>query len=157
MNDFPAPDTFSTLAIARDAYAKLLAAYFERTGAIEQLEGDLKAANELIDENGASLTKSQNDLKARSDKLEQSQRDLTTAKQTIKSLEEKVEALESEAQSAEAKAAEICASVGVDPVQIKPEGESEPQDLMEQFQAIKDPGQRTAFFRKHKDQLISRQ
>lgn len=157
MKDFPAPESLSTLALARETYGKLLAAYHERDGDRQKLEGDLQAANELIDENGASLTKSQNDLKVRSDKLEQSQRDLTTTKQTIKSLEEKIEALESEAQSAEAKAAEICASVGVDPVQIKPEGESEPQDLMEQFQAIKDPGQRTAFFRKHKDQLISRQ
>ena len=69
----------------------------------------------------------------------------------------KIKTLQTErAKSAEAKAAEICASVGVDPLSIKPGSESQARDLRAEFEAIKDPARQMAFFRQHKDQLLSR-
>ena len=156
MNDFPAPESLNTLAVAREAYGKLLAAFHENDGATTQLNADLKAANELIDENADTLSKLQEDFKSKTTELEQSQRDLGTAKQTITTLEDKVEKLESEAKSAEAKAAEICASVGVDPLTITPDVEGKHRDIHAEFEAISDPAQQMAFFRKHKEQLLSR-
>lgn len=156
MNDFPAPESLATLALARESYGKLLASFHERHGKADQLEADLKAANELIDENAANLSKLQDDLKAKSGELERAQSELATAKQKAESLEAKVKQLEGEAKSAEAKAAEICASVGVDPLSIKPGSESQARDLRAEFEAIKDPARQMAFFRQHKDQLLSR-
>jgi len=163
MNDFPAPESLATLAAAREAYGKLLAAFHEKDGQSQQLEADLKAASALIDENAQTVSKLQEGLKAKDEALEQATHERATAQQTIqtlegqaKALEAKIAALEAGAKSAEEEAASICASVGVDPLQIKPDTQPGQPDLMEQFQAIKDPGQRTAFFRKHKDKLLSR-
>lgn len=156
MNDFPAPESLATLAVARETYDKLLAAFHEKDGQTTQLEADLKAANELVDENATTLSKLQDDFKSKTGELEQAQRDLGTAKQSIKTLEGKVEKLQSEAKSAEAKAAEICASVGVDPLTIKPDSESKQRDIHAEFEAITDPAQQMAFFRKYKEQLLSR-
>jgi septal ring factor EnvC (AmiA/AmiB activator) len=163
MNDFPAPDTLNTLAAARDTYGKLLAAFHEKDGRIKQLEADLQAANELVDENGEAVSKLQDSLKAKAAELEQSRADTAKAKEATKAaeaktteLEAKVAQLEATKRSAEEEAASSCASVGVDPLQIKPDNQSTQPDLMEQFQAIKDPGERTAFYRQHKDQLLSR-
>ena len=163
MNDFPEPETLGTLALARETYGKLLAAFHEKDGQTSQLEADLDAANELVDESATAFAQAQTDLKAKAAEADQAKRDLATAKQTIQSLETQVGSLETtvnelkaSAKSAEEEAAEICASVGVDPLQIKPDDTPEQPDLMAQYRAIEDPGQRTAFFRKHKDQLLSR-
>lgn len=156
MNNFPAPDSLTTLAIARETYGKLLAAFHGKDGQTAQLEADLKAANELVDETAGTLSKAQDNFKAKTAELEQAQRDLGASKQAIETLEAKVEKLEGEAKSAEAKAAEICASVGVDPLTIKPDSESKNRDIHAEFEAITDPARQMAFFRKHKEQLLSR-
>lgn len=157
MKTFPAPDTLGTLALARETYGKLLSAFNEQEGQISQLQADLQAANELVDESATTLTQTQTDLKAKSAALEQATHDLGSAKENIRTLEAKVAKLESEAKSAESKAAEICASVGVEPVAMQPEGESRQRDLMAEFRAINDPAKQMAFFRKHKNELLSRQ
>lgn len=68
----------------------------------------------------------------------------------------RIDALVAEAKSAEARAAEICASVGVEPLPITPKGDRDPADLAEQLKAQKTPAEQTAFWRKHKDRILNR-
>lgn len=155
MNNFPAPDSLTTLAIARETYGKLLAAFHEKDGKTKQLEADLKAANELVDETADTLSKAQDSFKTKATELEQAQHDLGASKQAIESLEAKVQELEKEAKSAEAKAAEICASVGVDPLTIQPDSEGKHRDIHAEVEAITNPAKQMTFFRKHKERLIA--
>jgi peptidoglycan hydrolase CwlO-like protein len=77
---------------------------------------ELEAANVRVAELSASLADSV-------ERVTRLQTDLGTAKQTIHSLQERIEALEKSAKTAEAKAAQICASVGVTPVPVTAKGE----------------------------------
>lgn len=163
MKHFAKVESLSTLAGAREAYTELLAAYHELGGSNQQLKADFKAASELNDEHAAVVAQKDSEYQKITSELDQVRQELDASQKRVKELEgegatqkETISRLKEEAKGAEAKAAEICASVGVDPLQIKPESEDKSQDLMEQFRAIKDPGQRMAFYREHKDQLLSR-
>lgn len=172
MDTFAQPESLATLAAAREAYTKLLATLNEHSQRETALKADLQAAQEMLDENAnrtaamaddiksaqEKLFQADKDLKASHERGQQSANDLQTARQTIQSLEAQVETLQKQIKSSEVKAAEICASVGVDPLRISPDaknGETQ-EDLMTQFRAITDPAQRTAFYRKHKNELLSR-
>ncbi len=84
----------------------------------------------------------------------QTRQELQTTRQTVQSLNQKIAELEKTKQSAEAKAAQICASVGVPPVKISPKGEATVKgDLLAEFKAIQDPAKQMAFYRKNREQL----
>ena len=67
-----------------------------------------------------------------------------------------IQRLTAEARTAEAKAAEICASVGVEPLPITPHGDRATGDLVEQLKAQKSPAAQTTFWRQHKDRILNR-
>jgi len=137
---------FKSLAEAR-AFVQSLASTHAET--LEALEAKQKLVAER-DEQIASLT---TDLDSERAALKQTQSDLATARQSAQSLQSKVDALEKAQKSAESKAAEMCASVGVTPVAASPKSEDKGRDLMEQFKAIQSPAAQTAFYRKHREEL----
>ena len=62
----------------------------------------------------------------------------------IAEIEVERDRLEAEAKTAEAKAAQICASVGVEPAQVTPGGEPKQQSLVEQLRCPLDASRRTS-------------
>ena len=166
--EFPKAEELNTLAQAREAFTSLLsiheATVIERAKEAESLEkanqeldamsDDLKAANEMLDEANTSIGSLTGQLKQAQEKELALAAELKPSEQAIGTLEQKVSRLESEAKSAEAKAAEICASVGVEPAMVTPGGEVRQQSLIEQMREIKNPGQQMAFFRKHREEII---
>lgn len=153
---FPSADQLNTLADAREAYANLLAAHGTTVEELDAVRGDLTAASEMLDEANGRITALTEDLNQSRDSEQRLTHDLTQAKEHIKDLDVRIKQLEAEAKSAEAKAAEICASVGVDPVQVTPGGDAKQADLLAQFNAITDPAKKTAFFRAHRAELIGK-
>ena len=90
----------------------------------------------------------------------QLQAELKTVRQQHQDAAAKIARLEAEAKTAEAKAAEICASVGVEPLPVTEQGDRDTAtstDLAEQLRAQKSPAEQTAFWRKHKSQILNRQ
>ncbi len=86
--------------------------------------------------------------------VSQLQAELKQTRQQNTDLSAKVAQLEQAQQSAEARAAEICASVGVEPLPVTPRGDQQPQDLVEELKAQKTPAAQTAFWRKNKHAII---
>lgn len=153
---FATADQLNTLADARDTYASLLAAHSKSLEEIDAVRGDLAAASEMLEEANGRITALTNDLTAAREKEQQLAQDLAQAKERQEEVDARIQQLEAAAKSAEAKAAEICASVGVDPVQVTPGGDPKQQDLLTQFNAITDPSKKTAFFRAHRAELIGK-
>jgi chromosome segregation ATPase len=153
---FPSADQLNTLADAREAYTNLLAAHGTTVEELDAVRGDLKAASEMLDEANGRITALTNDLTASREKEKQLDHDLAQANERQKETDSRIKQLEADAKSAEAKAAEICASVGVDPVQVTPGGDPKQEDLLAQFNAITDPAKKTAFFRAHRAELIGK-
>ena len=153
---FVTADQLNTLADAREAYANLLAAHTKSLEEIDAVRGDLTAASYMLEEANGRITVLANDLNAFREKEQQLGHDLAQAKERQKEADTRLKHLEAEAKSAEAKAAEICASVGVDPVQVTPGGDPKQEDLLAQFNAITDPAKKTAFFRAHRAELIGK-
>jgi chromosome segregation ATPase len=151
---FLSADQLNTLADAREAYANLLASHGTTVEELDAVRGDLTAASEMLDEANGRITALTNDLTASREKEQQLGNDLTQAKERQKEADTLIKQLEADAKSAEAKAAEICASVGVDPVQVTPGGDAKQANLLEQFNAITDPAKKTAFFRKHREEIL---
>lgn len=176
---FPTSEELMTLTQARDAFTELRAAHealiaaeaaklAEHTEALaaqeavhqktvaeaKALHEDLAAANALLDEaarNKAKLTAKLAELEAQKQLLSA---EVAGCLEKIKALEARTRQMEAEATSAETRAAEICASVGVEPVQITPQGEPTQQSLLEQMRAIKNPAAQMAFFRKHREAIL---
>ena len=155
MNTIPSPDSFMTLSQAREAYVNLMAAHQQATSETEAVRGDLSAASEMLDEANQTISNLRGQIDAAAKEKETIAGELTQSKVRIEEITTQLEKLKSEAKSAEARAAEICASVGVDPVATAPESDAKVEDIREQFHSIKDPGKRTAFFRKHREDLIA--
>jgi chromosome segregation ATPase len=153
---FAASEELNTLAQAREAYANLLSAHQSSADELDAVRGDLTAASEMLEDANQKITALTNDLNAAHEKEKQLDHDLAQAKEKQAEADARIAQLESEAKEAESKAAEICASVGVDPVQVTPAGDAKQADLLEQFNAITDPAKKTAFFRKHRDALIGK-
>lgn len=86
----------------------------------------------------------------------QLQGELKTLRQENQQQLARVAQLEAEAKSAEARAATICASVGVEPLPVTPQGDRDASDLTEQLKAQPTPAAQTAFWRKHKDRILNR-
>ena len=176
------PNDLKTLAEARDACAALLQSLQEKERQVEALQTDQSAAKSNAGRLESSLkTKDQeiealrDDLKSAGDRLEKAQKeavklsaslkdkdaaieslqaDKSALEKSQKELQAQIDKLKSEAKTAEAKAAQICASVGVEPVKAAPKAEAGAASLLEQFKAIKNPAEQTAFWRKHKNELI---
>jgi chromosome segregation ATPase len=153
---FPTVEELNTLAQAREAYATLLTAHQGSTDELDAVRGDLTAASEMLEDANQKITALTTDLNAAREKEKQLDHDLAQAKGKQKQSDTRIAQLESEAKEAESKAAEICASVGVDPVKVTPAGDAKQASLLEQFNAITDPARKTAFFRKHRDTLIGK-
>lgn len=153
---FPTVEELNTLAQAREAYANLLSAHQGSTDELDAVRGDLTAASEMLEEANQKITALTNDLNTAREQEKQLGHDLAQAKEKQSQADARIRQLESDAKAAESKAAEICASVGVDPVQVTPAGDAKQASLLEQFNAITDPAKKTAFFRKHRDALIGR-
>lgn len=153
---FPSAEQLNTLADARDAFVSLLSTHQSTAEELDSAQGDLTAANEMLDEANGRITSLLEQLKNSQEAEQNLKNELSQATERIQGFESQITELKSAAKSAESKAAEICASVGVDPVQITPGGDSKETDLMEQFRAIKDPAKQTAFFRKHRETLINK-
>jgi wobble nucleotide-excising tRNase len=165
---FAKSEDLDTLAQAREAYdsllsvhqatvidrAKEMAALEKANQELDALRGDLKAANEMLDEANTSIGSLTGQVKESREKEQTLGNELKGSKDAISTLEQKVSKLEAEAKSAEAKAAEICASVGVEPAQVTPGGEEKQQSLVEQLREIKNPAEQMAFFRKHREEII---
>lgn len=151
--EFPSIDQLNTLAEAREAYSNLLDAHASSVDELDAVKGDLKAANEVLEEANQKIRSLTEDLNGVRDSEKQLEHDLAQAKEKQSQADTRIRELESEAKSAEAKAAEICASVGVDPVQVTPGAEEKQADLRAQFEAITDPARKTAFFRANRDAL----
>ncbi|MEX0331474.1 MAG: hypothetical protein AB3N64_08645 [Puniceicoccaceae bacterium] len=166
--DFPKAEELNTLAQARDAFASLLSeheasrdnlsqaseALDKANAELDAVRDDLKAANEMLDEANTNIGSLTGKLKESQDKEQTLSNELKVAKELNQSVEQKVSKLEADAKSAEAKAAEICASVGVEPAQVTPGGEPKQQSLIEQLKEIKNPAEQMTFFRKHRDEII---
>lgn len=172
---FTTVDQLNTLAEAREAFASLLATHeavisekdgiaasFEKARAeSEALREDLVAANEMLDEvarEKMALSTSVEELTAQvaqaQASLDGKSGELAQALEQVAQLKGRVGQLETEAKTAEAKAAQICASVGVEPALVTPGGEPKQQSLLEQMRSITNPAQQMAFFRKHRDAIL---
>ncbi len=90
----------------------------------------------------------------------QLQTELKTLRQQHTDAAAKIAKMEAEAKTAEAKAAEICASVGVEPLPVTAQGDAAAAatstDLVEQLRAQKSPAEQTAFWRKNKSRILNR-
>jgi chromosome segregation ATPase len=89
----------------------------------------------------------------------QLQGELKTLRQQHTDAAAKIAKLEANAKTAEAKAAEICASVGVEPLPVTSQGDRDSAsstDLTEQLRAQKSPAEQTAFWRKNKSRILNR-
>ena len=153
---FPSADQLNTLADAREAYTTLLAAHGTTIEELDAVRGDLTAASEMLDEANGQITTLTKDLSGAQEKEQLLANDITQAKERQKEADARIQQLENDAKTAESKAAEICASVGVDPVQVTPGGDTKQANLIEQFNAITDPAKKTAFFRAHRADLIGK-
>jgi chromosome segregation ATPase len=176
---FAKAEELTTLAQAREAFTELLAAH---EGAIaahaaklaeqadaqsvqeavhqtalaeaQALREDLATANGLLDEaarDKVALTAKIAEAEAEKELLSS---ELAGSLEKIKDLDARTRQLEAQAKSAEAKAAEICASVGVEPAQVTPGGEPRQTSLLEQMRSIGNPAEQMAFFRKHKESIL---
>jgi len=152
--EFPSTDQLNTLAEAREAYSQLLEAHAGQADELDAVKGDLKAANEMLEEANEKISSLADELNTARESEKQLEQDLAQTKEKRAEADSRIQQLETEAKSAEAKAAEICASVGVDPVQVTPGADEKQADLRAQFEAITDPARKTAFFREHRDALM---
>lgn len=152
--EFPSTDQLNTLAEAREAYSNLLEVHASSVDELDAVKGDLKAANEVLEEANQKIRSLTEDLASVRESEKQLEHDLAQAKEKDAHAQSRIQELESEAKSAEVKAAEICASVGVDPVQVTPGADEKQADLRAQFEAITDPARKTAFFRANRDALM---
>ena len=102
------PDRFASLAEARAAYC--------------ELESESQS---LLDEAGAKLSSLETDLNLANERADRAETNLATLMDEIDALKEgnaeqaaKIATLEASAKTAEAEAARIAASLGIDPVQL---------------------------------------
>jgi chromosome segregation ATPase len=165
---FPTAEELLTLADARTAYSSLRTAHDtvladlytkegERQNALaesEALRADIAAASEILEE--AAKEKQAHNAKLADAEAVTAQKagELARALEKVSKLQTCIGQLEAEAKSAEAKAAQICASVGVEPAQVSPGGEPMQQSLLEQMRSIQNPAEQMAFFRKHREAII---
>jgi chromosome segregation ATPase len=110
-----------------------------------ELNQRLRDAESARNEESASVTRLQSELKT----LRQQNQDALV----------KIAQLEAASKTAEAKAAEICASVGVTPLAVTAQGDAvaaASTDLVEELRKQETPAAQTAFWRKNKSRIINR-
>lgn len=110
-----------------------------------ELNQRLHDAESARNEESASVTRLQSELKT----LRQQNQDALA----------KVAELTAASKTAEAKAAEICASVGVTPLAVTAQGDAvaaASTDLVEELCKQETPAAQTAFWRKNKQKIINR-
>jgi chromosome segregation ATPase len=123
---------------------------------IAELESQLEGERTSITALNQRVTEAESARNEESALNGQLQGELKTLRQQHTDATAKIAKLEAEAKTAEAKAAEICASVGVEPLPVTPQGDRDASDLAEQLKAQKSPAEQTAFWRKHKDRILNR-
>ena len=123
---------------------------------IAELESQLEGERASINDLNQRVTEAENTRNEESALNGQLQGELKTLRQQHTGATAKIAQLEAEAKTAEAKAAEICASVGVEPLPVTPQGDVTEPDLADQLKAQKSPAEQTAFWRKHKDRILNR-
>jgi chromosome segregation ATPase len=117
------------------------------------LEADAKAGAALLTEASAQIDTLKVQVTELNADRERLAADLTTARQSIESLSMRAKELEAKEQDLEKRAslraAQIVASTGTQaPAKVTPQAENEMATLIEQFKAITDPAEQTAFWRK---------
>ena len=137
---------FSSLAEAADAF--------------EALQSDFTASEQLAQESAteiANLKAERDTLKAEAEKASEALASLTAeandAKEKVTALETEIAQLKAEAKTAEQRAAEIAGSSGIDPVDATPGSSNE--NAWEKYQAIKDPADKTAYWRANHSAIIA--
>lgn len=123
---------------------------------IAELESQLQNERASITALNQRVTEAETARNEESALNAQLQSELKSLRQQHQDATAKITKLEADAKSAEAKAAEICASVGVTPLPVTPQGDRNSEDLAEQLKAQKSPAEQTAFWRKHKDRILNR-
>ncbi len=90
----------------------------------------------------------------------QLQTELKTLRQQHQDAATMIARLEADAKTAEAKAAEICASVGVEPLAVTAQGDATAAatstDLVDELRKQATPTAQTAFWRKNKSRILNR-
>lgn len=129
----------------------------EAKAAYSAIKGDLDAAQSLADEAGAKVEALTQELADANAKLESAGAELgaikTESAAKIEALSAEVEQLKADAKSAEQRAAEIAASSGTVPVETAPGQQN--ANAWETYQAIKDPAEKTAYWRANQDAIIA--
>lgn len=136
-------ERFASLAEARAAYC--------------ELENESQS---LLDEAGAKLSAMETDLNLANERANRAEAETALHQATLASLQvtnaeqaAKIAELEANTRTAEAEAARIAASVGVEPVSVA--AQSSGGTITEQYRSIKDPVERARFFQAHKQELIA--
>jgi len=110
-----------------------------------ELNQRLRDAESARNDESASVTRLQSELK--------------TLRQQNQDAFAKIAELTAASKTAEAKAAEICASVGVTPLAVTAHGDAvaaASTDLVEELRKQETPAAQTAFWRKNKSKILSR-
>jgi chromosome segregation ATPase len=127
-----------------------------RISELEAQQADNQTANTQLQEQVAIL---QEQLAQKETATVQLQTDLDQIQSSFAAAQLEVEQLKAEAKTVETKAAEICASVGVEPQPVTPKGDADQitqEDLLDQLKAQKTPEEQTSFWRKNKDRILNR-
>jgi chromosome segregation ATPase len=145
--------TFATLDAASTAYAELNTKF-------ESLQGDMSAAEALAEEAGKKQADAEAALVTSKEAVTKIEAALQKETERAKSLETEVfglksnvEKLEAEAKTAEEQAASICAAAGIDPVALNPASDMGSGSMLEQYNAIKDPVEKSAFLKQHQSAI----
>lgn len=137
---------FSSLAEASEAFAALQLDYT----ASEQLAQE--SATEI-----ASLKAERDAIQAESAevaaKLEAVNAEIAAATEKVAALESEIATLKAEAKTAEQRAAEIAGTAGIPAVSATPGASAE--NAWEKYQAIKDPAEKTAYWRANHSAIIN--
>lgn len=123
---------------------------------IAELETQLEAERATVTALREKLTQSETAHAEESAVVAQLQDELRQERQAHQDAQTTVTRLQTEAKNAEVKAAEICASVGVQPQPVTAQGDRDTTDLTEQLKAQKTPAEQTSFWRKHKEKILGR-
>lgn len=123
---------------------------------VAELETQLETERSTVTALRDQLAQSETAHAEESAVVAQLQDELRQERQAHQDAQATVTRLEAEAKTAETKAAEICASVGVQPQPVTAQGERDTVDLTEQLRAQKTPAEQTSFWRKHKEKILGR-
>lgn len=134
---------------------RLQAAETER----DEARADLTTAQERVTELEGSVTELTTERDTAQGRVTELETELADTQEERDTAQGRVTELETEARSAEVRAQELLAETGHPPLALGQDGGGAPTgaqgSLMEQYEAITDPREKTAFYRKHKAAMIA--